>query len=215
VRAARAHFSPGPYGLLLLLALTGCATPPAREAAPTASDLASARYANWQIRGRVSLVKGNEGWHASLNWHEDAGRYRLDLSGPLGQGALRLEGDAGGVRLQTADGRDYLARDADSLVRSATGWPLPVAGIRYWVRGVPVPGQPAAMKTDADGRPVSLAQSGWDIRYDRFQDVDGRAWPTRLQLTTDDLSVRLVVDEWTLGDAPAGASPKAGNAPPP
>jgi outer membrane lipoprotein LolB len=215
VRTARPHYSQGPYGLLLVLALTACATPPAREASPTVLDLASSRYANWQIRGRVSLVKGDQGWHASLNWHEDDGRYRLDLSGPLGQGALRLEGDAAGVRMQTADGRDYLARDADALVRSATGWQFPVGGIRYWVRGVPVPGEPARMKTDANGRPVSLAQSGWDIHYDRFQDVDGRAWPTRLQLTTDDLSVRLVVDEWTLGEAPAGTSPKAGSAGPP
>jgi len=209
------YVSPGAYAVLLLLALAGCATPPAREAAPTAPDLASAHYANWQIRGRVSLIKGDQGWHASLNWHEDGGHYRLDLSGPLGQGALRLEGDAAGVRLQTADGRDYLARDADALVRSTTGWEFPVDGIRYWVRGVPVPGQPAAVKTDADGRLVSLVQSGWDIRYDRFQDVDGRAWPTRLQLTTDDLSVRLVVDEWTLGAAPAGAAPKATSSPSP
>jgi outer membrane biogenesis lipoprotein LolB len=58
-------------------------------------------------------------------------------------------------------------------------------------------------------------QSGWDIRYDRFQDLEGRAWPTRLRLTADDISVRLVVDEWTLGDAPADASPKAASAPSP
>jgi outer membrane lipoprotein LolB len=215
VRAARPHLS-GPGTLLLLLALTGCATPPAREAGPTARDLVSARYANWQMRGRVSLIKGNQGWHASLNWREDAGYYQLNLSGPLGQGAMRLEGNAAGVRLQTADGRTYAARDADALVRSITGWQLPVAGIRYWVRGVPVPGEPAVVKADAHGRLVSLTQSGWDIRYDRFQDLDGRAWPTRLQLTTDDLSVRLVVDQWTLGAAPpADASPEAASVPPP
>lgn len=177
-------------------------------------DLASPRYSNWQIRGRVSLVKGDQGWHASLNWREDAGRYRLDLSGPLGQGAVRLEGDAAVVRLQTADGHDYVAEDADALVQAATGWQLPVAGIRYWVRGVPVPGQPAVVRTDADGRLVSLVQSGWDIRYERFEDVDGRAWPTRMQLTTDDLSVRLVVDDWTLGSASVGAASNAASAPP-
>ena len=215
MRIPSPHYSPGPYALLLLLALTACATPPAREASPTALDLASPRYSNWQIRGRVALVKGDQGWHASLNWREDAGRYRLDLSGPLGQGAIRLEGDAAGVRLQTADGHDYVAEDADALVLAVTGWQLPVAGIRYWVRGVPVPGRPAVVKTDAAGHLVSLAQSGWDIRYDRFQDVDGRAWPTRMRLTTDDLSVRLVVDDWILGSAPASAASNAVSAPSP
>jgi len=215
VRVPGLHFSQGLYGLLLLLVLTACATQTPHEAAPTALDLSSPRFAIWQIRGRVSLLKGEQGWHASLNWRENAGRYRLDLSGPLGQGAVRIEGDDTSVRLQTADGRDYVAQDADALVQRVTGWEFPVAGIRYWVRGVPVPGEQAVITTDAGGRLIHLVQSGWDIRYDRFQDLEGRAWPTRLRLTADDISVRLVVDEWTLGDSPAADPPKAASAPSP
>jgi outer membrane lipoprotein LolB len=215
VRALSPHFSPRLYGLLLLLALAGCATHPARAPAPTLLDLASPRYAIWQIRGRVSLIKGEQGWHASLNWREDAGRYRLDLSGPLGQGAVRVDGDDTGVRLQTADGREYVSRNADALVQTVTGWQFPVAGIRYWVRGVPVPGEQAVMETDASGRLVHLVQSGWDIRYNRFLDLEGRAWPTDLRLTTDDISVRLLVAEWTLGDVPAGAPAKTASDPSP
>jgi outer membrane lipoprotein LolB len=202
------------WPLIVVLALAGCATQPAREPAPTASDLLSPRYAVWQLRGRVSLVKGEQGWHAGLNWREDAGRYRLDLSGPLGQGAVRVDGDSAGVRLQTADGREYLAQDADALVQAVTGWPFPVAGIRYWVRGVPVPGKAAAISTDASGRLVHLVQSGWDINYDRYQDLEGRAWPTRLRLTTDDIRVRLVIDQWTLGSVMQGPSANAPSEPP-
>jgi outer membrane lipoprotein LolB len=216
VSPVRPHFSPGPCGLLLLLLiLAGCATHPAHEAAPTAADLASPRYAVWQIRGRVSLIKGEQGWHARLNWREDSGHYRLDLSGPLGQGAVRVEGDDTGVRLRTADGRDYRARDVDALVQTVTGWQFPVAGIRYWVRGVPVPGEPAVVETDASGRLVRLVQSGWEISYDRFRDLEGRAWPTDLHLTTDDISVRLLVAEWTLGNAPAAVPAKAASDPSP
>jgi outer membrane lipoprotein LolB len=214
VRVPGLHFLRGLYGLFLLLALAACATQTPRGATPTALDLSSPRFAIWQIRGRVSLIKGEQGWHASLNWREDSGRYRLDLSGPLGQGAVRIEGDGAGVRLQTADGRDYVAQDADALVQTVTGWQFPVAGIRYWVRGVPVPGEQAVITKDAGGRLIHLVQSGWDIRYDRFQSLEGRAWPTRLHLTADDVSVRLVVDEWTLGDAPVVAPPESDSAPP-
>jgi len=206
VRAPSPHSSTGFYALILLLVLTGCASHPAREPALTVPDLSSPRYAIWQLKGRVSLIRGEQGWHASLNWHEDTGRYRLDLSGPLGQGAVRVEGDATSVRLQTADGREYVSQNADALVQAVTGWQFPVAGIRYWVRGVPVPGERAVVDTDDSGRLVHLVQSGWDIHYDRFQDLEGRAWPTRLRLTADDVSVRLVVDEWTLGDASAKAA---------
>lgn len=204
--------------LTLSLLLGGCATAPVSDTAGVISpgNLSIPEYAVWQFRGRVSLVREEQGWHASLDWHESGGRYRLRLSGPLGQGALQVDGDGGGVRLRTADGSEYRAADADTLVESATGWELPVAGIRYWVRGIPAPGVEARITTDDRGRLQRLDQSGWDIHYDRYLEVDGRDWPTRLRLATADISIRLVVDQWTLSNslqevtadpAPATVSP--------
>jgi outer membrane biogenesis lipoprotein LolB len=46
---------------------------------------------------------------------------------------------------------------------------------------------------------VRLAQAGWDIRYDRYQVLDGVAWPGRLKLVRDDIAVRLVIDSWRPG----------------
>jgi outer membrane lipoprotein LolB len=171
-------------------------------------------YPVWQFRGRVSLTQGEQGWHASLNWREVSGHYRLNLAGPLGQATIQLDGDRDGVRLRTANGEELTARDADALVESATGWQFPVTGIRYWVRGVPAPADPAQAFTDDNGRLARLLQSGWDIRYNRFQNVDGRDWPTRMHLAAGDISVRLVIDEWRLsagGDVPGSTDAKAVN----
>lgn len=169
-------------------------------------------YPVWQFRGRVSLTQGEQGWHASLNWREASGHYRLNLAGPLGQSAMQLDGDGDGVRLRTANGEELTARDADALVESAIGWQFPVTGIRYWVRGVPAPAAPAQAFTDENGRLARLLQSGWDIRYNRFQHVDGRDWPTRMHLAAGDISVRLVIDEWRLsagGHVPGSMDTKA------
>lgn len=134
-----------------------------------------------------------------MRWDEAAGSYRLNLAGPLGQGAMQINGDtAGMVRLQTADGQQYATRDADALVMSVTGWQLPVTGLRYWVRGIPAPGGEARFTTDEQGRLVRLEQDGWDISYNRYQALAGRDWPTRMRLETADISVTLVVDEWTV-----------------
>ena len=199
--------------LLPLLMLGGCATAPVSDTGTVVStaNLAVPQYRIWQFRGRVSLVREEQGWHASLDWRETGGRYRLRLSGPLGQGALQVDGDGDSVRLLAADGREYRAPDADALVEQATGWQLPVAGIRYWVRGIPAPGVEARITTDEQGRLQNLRQSGWDIRYERYQEVDGRDWPTRLRLNTADIAIRLVVDRWTLSNAPEEAT--AGPAP--
>jgi outer membrane lipoprotein LolB len=203
--------------LILVIYLAGCATVPVgagKGAFPPGPGIDN--YPVWQFRGRVSLMQGEQGWHASLNWSEASGHYRLNLAGPMGQAALQLDGDGDGVRLRTASGEELVAGDADALVESATGWQLPVAGIRYWVRGVPAPAAEAQVFTDANGRPARLLQSGWDIRYSRFQNLEGRDWPTRMQLAAGDISVRLVIDEWrlTAGTGAAAGTPGAAAASP-
>ncbi len=198
--------------LILVLYLAGCATAPVGDGkvgslpGPGIDD-----YPVWRFSGRVSLIQGEQGWHASLSWHEASGHYRLKLAGPMGQAAMQLDGDSNGVRLRTANGEELAARDADALVESATGWQFPVTGIRYWVRGAPAPPPAAGARlfTDENGRLVRLLQSGWDIRYSRFQNVDGRDWPTRMRLAAEDISVRLVIDEWRLS-AEGGAAGNTG-----
>jgi len=181
-------------GLLTVLLMAGCATAPA----PRSSQPAAAMTA-WQLNGRVSLTRGEEGWHAGLYWQEQADTFYLRISGPLGQGGFQLNGDARGVVLVDADGQTFAARDADALLADVTGWQLPVTGLRYWIRGLPQPtaGQ-AQMTRDEAGRIRRLEQSGWDITYNRYQALAGRDWPTRMRLEAADISVTLVVDEWTV-----------------
>jgi len=185
--------------LLLALLLGGCA------ALPTATSQAprdAAGLEKWGFNGRVSLTRGETGWHAALAWREHSGEYNLRVAGPLGQGAFELSGDDAGVMLVDADGRTFTARDSDSLLRHVTGWALPVSGMHYWVRGLAVPGVQAQLERDASGAVSRLEQSGWAIRYDRYQSVAGVTLPGRLQMERDDIGVRLVIDEWLL-DVPA------------
>jgi outer membrane lipoprotein LolB len=187
--------------LLIILLLGGCAAVPTTETGRPAAELA-----DWQFNGRISLTRGEEGWHAGLVWQEHAGRYQLDVAGPLGQGAFQLSGDAEGVLLVDAREQRYTARDADALLVHVTGWVLPVSGLRYWVRGVPAPGSDARASRDAQGRLTRLEQDGWDINYSRYQAVDGVSWPAKLRLEREDVVVRLVIDQWQAG-APAAGIP--------
>jgi outer membrane lipoprotein LolB len=181
--------------LLAVLLLAGCASTPAPRSGQTA-----AAFSAWQLNGRVSLTRGEEGWHASLRWQEQADSYFLKISGPLGQGGFQLNGDSQGVVLVDADGQTFVARDADTLLQQVTGWQLPVLGLRYWIRGLvaPAAGEAQASRDEA-GRLSSLTQSGWVIKYNRYQLVDGVSLPSKLQLLHEDISVRVVVDKWELG----------------
>ena len=178
------------------LLLAGCAASPVSEIrqSPTATDIGS-----WQFTGRVSLTQAEQGWHAGLSWQQQADRFQLKISGPLGQEAFRLTGNAAGVLLEDADGKKIRAADAEALLLQTTGWELPVTGLRYWVRGLPVPRVYASERRDLQGRLQALEQSGWAISYVRYHVLEGVSWPAKLRLARDDVMVKLVIDEWQPG----------------
>jgi len=182
-------------GLLAVLSPAGCATTPLLERGQSAAALDA-----WQLMGRVSLTRGEQGWHASLNWQQQGEHFYLKISGPLGQGGFQLNGDDRGVVLVDADGKTFAAGDADVLLAQVTGWQLPVLGLRYWIRGLPAPAADEAQASEDDsGRLSHLVQSGWTINYNRYQMVGDFSLPDKLQLLRDDIAVRIVVDKWELG----------------
>ena len=184
-------------GLLTVLLVAGCATTPV----PRSSQPAAAITA-WQLNGRVSLTRGEEGWHAGLYWQEQADTFYLKVSGPLGQGGFQLNGDARSIVLVDADGQTFVAQDVDALLVQVTGWQLPVRGLRYWIRGLPEPAAARAQVTrDEAGQLLRLEQSGWTVNYQRYQLVGDVLLPAKLQLLHADIAVRIVVDQWELGDA--------------
>ena len=180
-------------GLLSLL-LSACTQIPQR---PTTEWTPSALSA-WELQGRIAVRAGEDGWHASLKWRQNGANYQADLSGPLGQGALRLRGDDAGVTLESANGERDQSTDADALLARHTGWNLPVSGMRYWVLGLEAPGSAAHWERDANGRPQRLLQDGWVIRYTDFQETpDMGQLPRRIEMEREGLHARLLIDTWT------------------
>lgn len=187
--------------LLLALLLAGCASTPAplKITSPDSFPPASELPDHWQLTGRISLTQGDSGWHAGVDWAEQADSFRLRLSGPLGQGGFLLTGNAEGVLLRDSSQRVYAAADTGALLKQVTGWVLPVAGLRYWVRGIPGPDADFEAEVDPAGRLERLIQDGWTIRYTRFHTAADGRWPARLGLVRGDISVRLIIDQWQLG----------------
>ncbi len=185
----------------LVLLLHACATrPPPAEPAPAAAWQAHQAQVqsltSWEARGRVAIHNGDEGWQAAFDWRQQGGNYRLRLRGPFGQGAVELSGDPAGVWLRRADRQPVYARSVDQLLLAETGWRLPVRGLQDWLRGLPVADAAAVFDWDEQGRLQSLRQQGWQIAYRRYGRTQNYQLPERLQLTRDDLRVKVLVDAW-------------------
>src|SRR5215472_13625925 len=80
-------------GTAALAVLAGCRTlPPAPP--PSASwevrrpQLQSLTH--FQLRGRVAVAAGGEGFNANLHWTQDGARSEVTLEGPLGVGGAQL-----------------------------------------------------------------------------------------------------------------------------
>lgn len=147
--------------------LSACATPPKPQAGSDAAD-AFSRTGRFAVTvtdadGRQKAVQGG------FSWLDHNGHYLLDLTNPLGSIEARVEGGPDAASLTKADGTRLQASDPDTLAQEALGYPVPVAGMRYWLRGrVPAGAEPTALTLDAHGRPASFTQDEWHATFSRY-----------------------------------------------
>lgn len=191
--------------LACALWLGGCAAPqplaPAdRLAAAEAHQRWLASLSQWRASGRVAVEVPGDAWSAAVSWRQDPDAYRIQLSGPFGQGAVRIDGDRSGVLLQTADGRVARAPSAEQLVVQELGAEVPITVLRYWLTGRPSPHHPVTrLELDDAGHLAELDQAGWQVRYAEYAASDGGSLPARLTIRRQDTQARFLIGRWQLG----------------
>jgi len=190
---------------LIALWLAACAAPEPvapsdRRAAAEAHQRWLEGLSQWRASGRVAVEVPGDGWSATLLWLQRKRDYRIQLSGPFGQGAVRIDGDSSGVTLRTADGRVARAPGAEELMAQELGAQVPVTVLRYWLTGRPAPRHPVTHRLlDDDGRLRELDQAGWQVRYTEYVDSEGGALPARIAIGRDDTHARFLISRWQLG----------------
>lgn len=178
--------------LCLLTGLIGCSTSryDKSEDASKHSLQSNINIKNWQIAGKIGLRSPQTSNSAYLNWHQCDKAFDIRLSGPFGQGAAQLRGDGNGIRLTTPD-EEYFASTANQLLEQHLGWPLPIAQLFFWVRGIPDP--------TSDHQQLTMShftQQGWAINILSWQQVKGYQLPKKLKAEHPELKVTLILKNW-------------------
>ncbi len=197
------------FGLCLLLA--GCAgAPPAPVPEPDLSPEKNWRLRqiqldavqSWRLSARMIVSDNDENaWQLDVNWRQQAERYDIHISGPLGMGKVHLQGGEDGVFLYDSEGAAYYAQEPEHLLLEHTGVFMPVTSLYYWVRGLPDPGIDAVQipQLDAWGRLTHLRQNGWSVDMKRYVQVDNLQLPDKLFIhNQQNIEVRMVMDKWEI-----------------
>ncbi|MFM9883077.1 MAG: lipoprotein insertase outer membrane protein LolB [Burkholderiales bacterium] len=177
--------------LMVALAFAGCAAitrPPAPSKPPDGNDV------HFEVDGRFAVRYRDEGGSGRIAWLHLPQSDEITISNPVGQGIARIVRRDGVYTLTTSQGREHSATDPDQLTEPLLGWPLPLSGLPFWLRGQPAPGRPSESAGVNAERPTELRQSGWTIEYLSRHSPNGL--PERLRIRRDDLDIRLVLEEW-------------------
>ena len=154
------------------------------------------RLDKWQFSGRIAVKTGDDGFNGKLRWIQDEDSFRATVSGPLGIGTVRIEGDRDGVEITDKDGTATVLQDVEMELYYRYGWTIPVESLRYWVLGIPDPRVPAAIEFDDLDRVSRIEQRGWNVNVGAYREAGGQQMPARLVASSRETSVRLVIDKW-------------------
>ena len=190
--------------LATILLLAGCASQPSQPTL-TSHEEAQAWQAHqalvsgldeWALFGRISVRTEDDSWSGKLRWRQGSEEFQIAFDAPMGMGAARLRSDDAGVLMEVPNGKEFTAPDAESLLYQFLGMRLPVAGLRYWVTGLPQPGMPSSLEYDGAGRLARMQQASWDIRYRGYMHVQNVDLPQKIFIENSRLNVRLVIERW-------------------
>lgn len=178
------------FAVFAMAFLAACATPPSMPGKVQGAFDRAGRFAlNVEQRdGERDSVQGGFAWR-------DAGRTLwLDLSNPLGSTLARVEVHPAQAVLTRSNGQTASAANPDALVAQVLGSPIPVAGLRDWLRGQTGRSAVASVETDAEGRLSHFTQQGWQVNLSRYDELGPRLLQLKRREADRTISVRLVID---------------------
>lgn len=190
---------------IFILALTGCASVAPENPAPAGEHKMSwsqreaqlNKVRSWHAEGSIGARSAQKGWNAYYSWQEQSKNYSIQLFGPLGVNRMELTGNNQNVTLQTTT-KTYTANSPEQLVKQQLGWHLPVTNLRYWIRGLPIPGLNFSRTLDTNNHLASLEQDGWNLQYERYVSINGIDLPHKIVLRNPRWQVRLVITQWQI-----------------
>jgi len=136
------------------------------------------------------MSNSRDSWSASIDWFHEKNMERIDLSGPLGQGAVKIVLLPGLIIIDRGDGKTGYSTDIETYIEQQLGFIVPVKVLRFWVLGLPAPKQKFVKLEDG------FEQCLWKIHFINFIAVRNNLMPRKIIVEKDSAKLKLVIDQW-------------------
>ena len=157
----------------------------------------------WSLRGRLNIRTGDASDTININWQQAGDAYDINLSGTLGLGAARINGNDKGVTIAKAGEEPLSADSLDAITADMLGYAFPARELLFWIRGLPAPGSQANTTRNPEGLVATLSQLDhlgrrWQLQYDRYEDNHGYVLPGRIRLEQTPYRLTFVISNWDI-----------------
>lgn len=186
-----------------LLLSAGCRTvPPGVTAGPGADApwpeqrAALEKLDRYALNGRVAVAAQGQGFSASLRYQQRPQRSNLSLDGPLGIGGVRVEIEGEDIAIATSRGEKLDGQAARDELERRLGFQLPLTELRWWLLGIPAPGEASVNQDGGSGEIRDFTQNGWRVSINARAAGLGFALPQRLTAEREGARLKLLVENW-------------------
>ena len=187
----------------LALLTAGCRTlPPSAQVGPGADApwpeqrAALQKVERYGLNGRVAVAAQGQGFSASLRYQQQSRHSNLALDGPLGIGGLRVEIEGDDIAIATSRGDKLDGQAARDELERRLGFELPLGQLRWWLLGIPAPGEASVNQDGGTGEIRDFTQNGWHISINTRAAGLGFSLPQRLTAERESARLKLFVEKW-------------------
>ena len=143
---------------------------------------------------KVSGKDSKNGGSGAFTLSHEAQTDILDIRSPMGGAMAKITINASGAKLEDGD-KIFEAHDADALLQSYTGLPLPARGLSKWLNGEARVGAPASIERDDLRRAQKIIQDGWTMAFQWTEKNQIKKLDLTRKSSTGLIEIKLVFEE--------------------
>ena len=189
--------------LAALMLAAGCRTlPPGAPVGPGADApwpeqrAALEKLDRYALNGRVAVAAQGQGFSATLRYQQQPRGSNLALDGPLGIGGLRVQIDGEDIEIATSRGEKLDGQSARDELERRLGFQLPLTELRWWLLGIPAPGEASVNQDAGSGEIHDFTQGGWHVSINTRAAGLGFSLPQKMTAEREGARLKLFVQGW-------------------